>query len=1023
MDALDISKSNWPNTWRNTPLTPPMSTAFERRKMAEPQTTATTTTTLPSIAFLDRQLSDRNVMSALPPLTPPDDVPPPHYSPPSEMDVDPKHQLFVDTHLTAVDWIDFSRTRSAHFIAEKTCEMICYLWFRPPDSSSSSSSYSPPNLSSSSSPLFNRPTPSSTLQLVATPQFVSFMQKLLETTQVSQSVIVLSLHYICRLKDRNAFTPAQAGSEFRIAVAGLMMANKFLDDNTYTNKTWSEVSGIGLEEINRMEREFLMGVDCNLYVDKATYQSWLHLLKGLVMAKERDSRHFRKTRLAARGARHPPHPTAHLTTTPSRYSTRGRVPAQYRARSTSPEPTRRLPYPQVPPSYSFTSTFSYPTAHTQQPQTQPPQYSSTPDRLPEHPAYASASYNSLPPSPTPTRPAPGAGSKRSAATAFSPTSAAFAHIPTKRPVSISLQIPETSAHAISNLLSSNGGSSGSSGPSSNSPLEGLNAFAGMSIDERPGQQPHHQPQPSHQSQHTTPSTTMSLTSSKKPLVPETLVAGYALDPERRTSVPKNLYFYTLACSPLEFADASSSSTRSVPTNDDAVSEAASQDDDARAQELLDADTARYDRIRRGARKARLRYHQPGDRSATPASSTTDNSVHHANPFHYPSSTFGSSTSLHSIWNGATTGYVYPTLRNAMGAGFGYVQSASTSPNDVHVSVVPPTAAAYHQMQQYYVPSSVVVPTQAPAVTVVQAERDEDMGESEGEFEEDEEDEEQDEQDEEDADNGDDEMGSQTEGDDEDEVDVEEVEKPRLPHFQDIAAWVKPEYRQRYAEPAQIQVPSHAQLQTEPPRYPGHQQHYRQSPSQPQTAHTPSRSTHISTSPQVQQSRQRTPVHLTHQLHTPHQSTPTHVSSRQVQNPQTPVVSSSASTSPYVPTHSRSHGHSHSSRYRHEHHQVTPEGSPVKSAPFANAGPPGVHGYSLGGYSPSYDSVYVAAPAYGLGRGLAAYAGTQSPTYGYNTTASSANHAHAATTYPTPVQSYYDQGHGGELWMKRPSIAM
>jgi hypothetical protein len=58
----------------------------------------------------------------------------------------------------------------------------------------------------------------------------SFMQKLLETTQVSQSVIVLSLHYIYRLKERNRYTTGQPGSEFRIAVAGLMMANKFLDE-------------------------------------------------------------------------------------------------------------------------------------------------------------------------------------------------------------------------------------------------------------------------------------------------------------------------------------------------------------------------------------------------------------------------------------------------------------------------------------------------------------------------------------------------------------------------------------------------------------------------------------------------------------------------------------------------------------------------------------------------------------------------------------------------------------------------
>ena len=121
-----------------------------------------------------------------------------------------------------VDWLDSTR-RSAHSVAEKTCEMICYLWFAtsPPER---------PQQSSNGSPLFTRGSSPSTLQLVATPNFVQFMQKLLETTQVSQSVMVLSLHYIHRLKERNRFTPAQSGSEFRIAVAGLMMANKFLDE-------------------------------------------------------------------------------------------------------------------------------------------------------------------------------------------------------------------------------------------------------------------------------------------------------------------------------------------------------------------------------------------------------------------------------------------------------------------------------------------------------------------------------------------------------------------------------------------------------------------------------------------------------------------------------------------------------------------------------------------------------------------------------------------------------------------------
>ncbi|KAJ6567443.1 hypothetical protein B0H10DRAFT_2111761 [Mycena sp. CBHHK59/15] len=110
------------------------------------------------------------------------------------------------------DWLHVSRARpeSAQLVAEKTCEMICYLCAAPLSNGTTTA-----------------PTP---LQLHASPTFVTFTQKLLETTQLSQSAIVLALHYIFRLRERNRATPAQAGSEFRVAVAGLMMANKFLDE-------------------------------------------------------------------------------------------------------------------------------------------------------------------------------------------------------------------------------------------------------------------------------------------------------------------------------------------------------------------------------------------------------------------------------------------------------------------------------------------------------------------------------------------------------------------------------------------------------------------------------------------------------------------------------------------------------------------------------------------------------------------------------------------------------------------------
>lgn len=129
-----------------------------------------------------------------------------------------------------LNWFTDIESRSSQYIAEKTCEMICYLWFSSLSQSSSPSkknrmisqdqkSYIPPSNPSTAS-----------LQFSVAPAFVRFMQKVLETTQVSQSVIVLSLHYIYRMKARNRFTSGQAGSEYRVAIAALMMANKFVDE-------------------------------------------------------------------------------------------------------------------------------------------------------------------------------------------------------------------------------------------------------------------------------------------------------------------------------------------------------------------------------------------------------------------------------------------------------------------------------------------------------------------------------------------------------------------------------------------------------------------------------------------------------------------------------------------------------------------------------------------------------------------------------------------------------------------------
>lgn len=108
-------------------------------------------------------------------------------------------------------------------------------------------------------------------------------------------MVVLALLFIWKLQSKHAIEPLQ-GSEFRLTIVStaqpvyhalrasvaedrsrlfpqtaLMLANKIIDDHTYTNKTWSEVSGLPVQALNEGEMEFLQGLDFSLHVSHTTF--------------------------------------------------------------------------------------------------------------------------------------------------------------------------------------------------------------------------------------------------------------------------------------------------------------------------------------------------------------------------------------------------------------------------------------------------------------------------------------------------------------------------------------------------------------------------------------------------------------------------------------------------------------------------------------------------------------------------------------------------------------------------------
>jgi hypothetical protein len=114
------------------------------------------------------------------------------------------------------------------------------------------------------------------------PAFRKFVSGLLSSTRLPSSTILLGLNYLARRMTmlNSAPSPRKTtdGQVWRMLTIALLLGSKFLDDNTFQNRSWSEVSGIPVAELNTLEKEWLEAISWRLHVDPLTdsdFQSWL----------------------------------------------------------------------------------------------------------------------------------------------------------------------------------------------------------------------------------------------------------------------------------------------------------------------------------------------------------------------------------------------------------------------------------------------------------------------------------------------------------------------------------------------------------------------------------------------------------------------------------------------------------------------------------------------------------------------------------------------------------------------------
>ncbi|KAG5978344.1 hypothetical protein E4U55_006218 [Claviceps digitariae] len=138
-----------------------------------------------------------------------------------------------------------------------------------------------------------------------TSSFRKFVTQILTSTRLPSTTILLGMNYLAKrinaMRGQGSYK-ASEGQVWRYLTVSLLLGSKFLDDNTFQNRSWSEVSGIAVSELNSLEYDWVQAMSWKLYVNldlSKDYQAWLENWREWQQLKERQAAQASRDRLAS----------------------------------------------------------------------------------------------------------------------------------------------------------------------------------------------------------------------------------------------------------------------------------------------------------------------------------------------------------------------------------------------------------------------------------------------------------------------------------------------------------------------------------------------------------------------------------------------------------------------------------------------------------------------------------------------------------------------------------------------------
>ncbi|KAL9078542.1 MAG: hypothetical protein Q9157_002533 [Trypethelium eluteriae] len=100
--------------------------------------------------------------------------------------------------------------------------------------------------------------------------FENWVRQVLVATRLPSATISMAFFYLAvRMSrmDKSQHDLTDQAQLYRLVIVAFMLGSKFLDDNTFINKSWAQVSKIDVHELSTLEREWLRDIVWTLHCD------------------------------------------------------------------------------------------------------------------------------------------------------------------------------------------------------------------------------------------------------------------------------------------------------------------------------------------------------------------------------------------------------------------------------------------------------------------------------------------------------------------------------------------------------------------------------------------------------------------------------------------------------------------------------------------------------------------------------------------------------------------------------------